>query len=63
MTKNQKIKRLEKAYKLLREIYDSSPEHDLADACYPEWFDQLTIAKQAIVDATHELIVSGIKEG
>jgi len=56
MTKNQKIKRLEKAWSLLKEIEEGSPEvNRLLDAEYPEWFDKLSIAMGSILDAKYEL--------
>jgi hypothetical protein len=56
MTNNQKLKRLHKAYLLLKEIEIGSPEvNSLLDAEYPEWFDKLSIAKVAILDSSYEL--------
>ena len=60
MTKNQKIKRLEKAHRLLKEICDGSPEQSLIDAEYPTWFDNLTIAMGSILDAKYNLKDSDI---
>jgi hypothetical protein len=56
MTKNQKIKRLQKAHKILKEIDAGSPEvNGLIDSCYPPWYDHISIAMGSILGSIYEL--------